>query len=515
MPNLALPIIPANLAIDHSQGKLIHVFKQLVATYNPPGELPFDTGFGMCSGLVADWLYRKRIGEEELFINRLEFALEATPEIQKSGAVSDFMNEINFFQLDQRLRDGILQDDYAASFDYGLPKNYPRVTPAEFAISFVFNLKSLTELILDTAFDNKMVRFDNGFHTIGLMYSHNKYYLYDPESPFGPRGFEATRIYDVAAEIIKGLAKFCKSLNHVAIYMSIYDIIDKPIVAQYPNAINYCQALMLDPAYKAAVLPNQNILHLNMRYNLYEFQNVLSPDYKPIPWKLSKDTEYEEAIITNDAKKIRYLVKLGADLNHKAPGISSVQPVTRAIFLNRMDMLYLLLQLGANPNVTDENYPPRLNYIIRTDNIEALILLLAAGMELNDVDMKRVIQHFKLTSSQLYALTAHVLLLHAKMFNKPFPVAPIILEKLDNFVLRRTREKELTAEYQRELVVMLETLQQVTAVHSDVTARAKTAQDTIANYIHDKPKAVVFSDAPNATLDFERDVKPLLTLTFN
>jgi hypothetical protein len=515
MPVQSLPIIHANPAIDHSQGKLIEVFQKLVASYNPPGELPFDTAGGMCSGIGASWLYRKRVGEEELFLNRLEFALTATIDKHTIPTISDLMNEINFFQLDHRLRDEVLQDSYAASFDYVLPKNYPRVMPAEFAISFVFNLKSLAQLIIDTAFENKMVRLDNGFHTLSLMYSNKKYWMLDPESPHGPIEFEASKIYDLAQEIITGLSKTCKSVRYIAIYMTIHDIDFEPLQVQYPDAIDYCKNLLAEPDYKQAVITHKNILHLNMRFNNYKFQDLLFPDYKYIPWELTKDTEYEEAIIANNSEKIRYLAANGIPLDYKAPGIVSVQPVTRAIFLNRMDMLYLLLKLGANPNVIDQDYPPRLKYVLVTNNIEALILLLAAGMDLNESDMKEVIQHFKLTSSQLYAMTAHVLLIHAKMFGNPKPVAPIMLDKLDNFVRRRTKEVELTAEHRQEMEVMLDTLQQVSETSCDITERAMAAQNLISKYVPPRAKPVVFSNSTTGSVDFARDIRPLLTLSFN
>lgn len=514
MTNLTLPIVPINSTIDHSQDRLIKVFQQLVATYNPPGELPFDTEYGMCSGIMASWLYRKRVGEEEFFINRLEFALQATPDQHNTPAISELMNEINFFQLDQRLRDGILQDDYAASFDYVLPKNYPRVMPAEFAISFVFNLKSLTQLIIDTTFENKMVRFDNGFHAIGLMYSNKKYCMLDPTSSLGPVTFATTQVYEVAAEIMKGLSKTCKSFGYVAIYISIYDVNDNPVKVTYPNAIDYCKELLADPKYKQAVINHKNILHLNMRFNQYKFQDLLFPDYKYIPWEFNKDTEYDEAIFSNNIEKIRYLAEHGIPLDYKAPGIISVQPVTRAIFLERMDLLYLLLKLGANPNVTDENYPPRIKYVLATNNYQALILLLAAGMELSDNDMNKVIEHFKLSPSQLYVITAHVLLLHAKMFDKPLPVTPVIVKKLDSFV-NKSRKTELTAERQLEREKMLETLQQVAETSCDVSDRARAAQVEISKYVKPKPNPVMFSRTTHDYVDFEYDVKPLLSLAFN
>jgi hypothetical protein len=233
-----------------------------------------------------------------------------------------------------------------------------------------------------------------------------------------------------------------------------------------------------------------------------------------VPWILTKDSEYEEAIVSNNTDRIRYLAAHGIPLDYKGPSISSMQPVIRAIFMDRMDMLYLLLKLGANPNVTDESAPPRLKYVIRTNNIQALILLLAAGMDLNEDDMKEVIQHFKLSSTQLYAMTAHVLLLHAKMFDKPLPIAPILLKKLDNFVRKRTTELELTEAHKLEMATMLDTLQQVAAVPGDVTEPAKAAQDKISKYVA-RPNAVVFSNKTSDAVDFERDVRPLLNLSFN
>lgn len=526
MHKIILPTTNPTAGIDHHQIRLLEKLQQYVKAKKPEGSLPFDSIDGLCSGLVAFWLYSIRACEEYEFIGDLEYALNWDENAFKTNGKTDdyrlerFINNVAFLQHDIKLREAknIKQDNLAASMEFLTGKGYDKVKPCEFKINFVFNHDSLVQLIKDAVFENKMIRLDNSLHTIGLIYSGGKYRLYNPNSKIGPKSFDNPQ--ELAKGIFAALGEWCKSRDYLALSLAAFDFeykADDKIPVRYPIPLQYCRNLIKTPKYKHAVLQHNNIFHVGARFDDYAMLDLLYDNgYKYIPWALGKTSELEEAILCNNDTKFNYLLQHNFPVNYKCNG--GITPLATAIKKGNNNMLYALLVAGANPNIAANDKYSLLDVARVFDNSAAIIMLLAAGTELKTDDLRKLAK--KYTTDQLRAIIAHALLLHAKFTVLAQNMSLQLLQTLDE-IIQQITSKPLAAHSDkdlRQIEIIRNTLDEILATESDVSVRALAAKTTIDKYFDKynyRPNKLLFS-APKTIpgqLSYTQDVLPLLSLT--
>lgn len=381
-------------------------------------KLPFNSLNGLCSGLVAFWLYFKRNNEEGKFISRIEYVLTWNPETFASGdknedpLLEEILNNFGFLQHVKDLLLGVNQDNLVASFDFLAGKHHPKVYAEQFSITHVFNRNTLNNLIAVAVQQNKMVRLDNAMHTVGLMQSGDKYYFYNPDCVSGPVEYSSLEVEKLVEDIFSGLGKYCKSEEFLALYLTIFDIEGSP-KGQYPDKIIYSKSLLNNNIYKQAVLSHKNIFNLCMRYSQFETLDLLfNEGYSYIP-TISDYTEYEEAIVYQDYTKMDYLLRRNIPLNYRTE--KGYTPLGRAINQMQTKMIFLLIIAGADPNISANKEKSLLSLATSKNNIEAIIMLLAAGLKITP-DVLSLLKQ-KLPAEQLELVIKHALLLNEKLLN--------------------------------------------------------------------------------------------------
>lgn len=390
--------------------------------------LPFDSNAGLCSGIVAYWLYCRHINNTLLsiedanaeinYILNFDLAEFADTGLTQDPVIERFLNNVLFLHHDRRLRSGVRQDDLATSVNLLLDAKLPQVLPAEFQITCVFNRSALVDLLSAIARPNKMIRLDIGLHTIGLYKSETGFELIDPNS-----SMYAVAITDptmLVEAIFKAFGSFTNTPEYIAIYISIFDTQQKS-VAPYLDPLEYCKNLLAKPRYKAATIGHPNIFHLAAKYHQFALLDLLyTSGYRYIPWTLTPSTEFDHAIINNDQVLFDYLVMRKIPLNYHSP--TGITPLAKAIMEDNIDMLYALLSAGADPNKPAFD-DVSLTYAAVSEpddpKIAALILLLASGMELSAAD-EQLLQT-ELSPPQLRAIARQVVRLNALLLNIPEP----------------------------------------------------------------------------------------------
>lgn len=556
---LILPIIKrANPELSFHQDLLISKIKQyLVAKKADDTKLPFANHEGICAGINSYWLYLKRIGEEGKFIHQMEYILNWDADLFKASKrptdriFEKFMNNVLFLNHDNELRSkqGIQRHDLAESFNYLLGKNEEQVEDAEYSLTFVFNKDKLELLINDCVHPNKMVRFGNGFHTVGMIYSGGVYYFLNPSSKEGPRAINTAS--ELAKALFGALGPFCKSKTYLALNMSIFDLKgETPGI--YKPAQEYYREQLQDSKYRQAVFAHPNLLRLGLRYDDKMLDQLRAQGYKYTPAKIYTITELGNVVLDEDEDKLKHLLTLGMPLDFKSTHGETA--LGTAIRSKRGNMLYLLLQQGADPNVQPVSKSSALESALIWHNAEALIILLAVGAEFNDKFLKKLAM--KYNSADIAAIKAHALELNAKLLHLEedhsfasfvqhshlqlklgFVPDKINMHNIDAIVMQITSgtlNPHNDADFLK-IAGIIDQLTELSTVNFCLnprkmanSAKALAAKEKIIVYLErnnisarqlpvDAPNLLLFSDAltrQNAVreLEYQSDVMPLLSL---
>ena len=262
--DLVLPIINLTFPdMDYGQQHMLDIlqlYSQIKQQKDPENttDFTFDVQIGLCTGLVAYWLYCKRVGEEGKFIDKLEYALRWDAEAfanrwaKEDPKLEVFANVLMFLSYDLKLRTAeVTQADLNVSMQLLLSEFYPKIEEAEFKINFSFTKTSLAELIKEVVHPNKMVRFSDGFHTTGLMYSGGVYYFYNPDSKSGPKAYypsEELGLDELAADIFASHTISNTEAEHLALHIGCFDIEDAA-PGQYRHRLEISKSLLADKEY--------------------------------------------------------------------------------------------------------------------------------------------------------------------------------------------------------------------------------------------------------------------------
>jgi hypothetical protein len=370
---------------------------------------------GICAGLVAYWLYRKRIGEDSMFMHQLEYALRwDAGKFEKSNDLADIALEqllsvISFLHYNDDIRN-IGQHDIERRVNLVLGE-YDDQVKTEFSLSFVFNKIELNNLIKLTVQPNKMMRFGNAYHNIGMIYIDDKYFVYDPSTKSGPVAYSQAK--DAANAVFKGLAKYCKSRYFIALNISTFDLVGTQI-GIYPETIAYCTNLLKNPDYRKHVLQHHNILRVGMRYKDEAMLELLfAAGYKYVRSDKLISTELIESVEEESEQDLNYLLQHGVPIDYRTKHGQTA--LGWAIARNKTAMLLQLLKKGANPNEPIAAEVSALQWALAKNNCEALILLLASGAIFTD----KLSEELKLryNPNEIEAILSHAKQLNARCFD--------------------------------------------------------------------------------------------------
>jgi hypothetical protein len=398
------------------------------------GDPTFTLVNGLCAGLVAYWLYCKRVGNEKLFLEKLEYALNWDAEkfsqqwADTDPKLEEFINVIAFLNFDYVLRDGVRQDNLGKSLQLILSEFFPQVTEPEFRITCAFNKQSLAQLIKDTVHHNKMVRVGNGRHAVGLMYSDGLYHFLD-----GGLGIPASfaTCEEVAEAMFACLSRNITKEGYIPLYLCVFDLYEEYIAEyssvndyiieekpEYPDPLQYCQNLLKDPAYQAATLNSHQLFRIAARYGDYAMLDLLfERGYKyGLVSGLSYGDVYD-AVSYQDEQKVRYLIEHGVPVDYR--GEDGTTALGRAIELNFSDMMVLLLAEGADPNFEPKKGMTNLDLALKNMNAEAIIILLASGLELSNKNIEAFYAKFEPNPEHLEEIIQHAIQLNKKLLKLP------------------------------------------------------------------------------------------------
>lgn len=343
---------------------------------------------GLCSGLVAYWLYLMRTDEEGFFLHRLQYLTNWGEDAfvrsgkQRDEIIEQFLDNVLLLHEPNKVIGTAKQSDLDISFGLALGGTQEQIGAPEFSLSFIFNKAEIQKLIPSIASPNKMVRLGSGLHVLGLMNKNNAYTLYDPNSKEGP--IESTDLKYLSDTIFTGFSTYCKSKDYIAMNISVYDLVGAE-PASYFDPIQYCSNQMKDRTVKQAALQHKFLFFVLASYNEYQTMDLLFANgYEYIPWKHHVRTEMNEAVLHGDVKKLKYLI------DHHLPVDPKSLPI--AIQQKSSEMMYLLLAAGAVSNVNSRDQKSYLDLALEQNFPEAIVLLLASGMDIN-AGGKVAIQH--------------------------------------------------------------------------------------------------------------------------
>jgi hypothetical protein len=415
---------------DLSQNKLLNSFQQYMELKKQKMrseeeraqcKLPFDSIEGLCFGLVAYWLYTKRMAMEQKFAHLLQDIVNwnsdsfASSEALIDPRMEEVIGLLAFLQHDTTLRPSVNQNDLAASFALLLDDLAPQISKPELKLSFIFNQQTLEQLLQEQLYHNKMMRIDNVFHAAGIMYVDDKYCYYDPNSLAGPEIFNKPE--NLAARIFEDLTPWCESKKYLGLNITTYDLEGYP-VAKHPPAIDLYQHWLKDPKVKQAFVRHRTILRLGLRSDDFAMLDMLfAANYKYIPWTYNKTTELNEAVVTANERKLSYLINHDIPVNYKTKDGNTA--LGMAIIHQQPKLLYLLLLAGADPYIKQSIQQAKdlttMQLATSRKNTEAIILLLAYGYNLSAEESEFL--HIQYKTVELDTIIEHALQVNAKLFN--------------------------------------------------------------------------------------------------
>lgn len=372
-------------------------------------KLPFNTLQGLCSGLVALWLYHKRIDTEYEFSLMIQYIQNW----QKSDFDGDdpvfeaALNDIAFLHFSYKLLDDLDQSSLNQSLQLLASKNHPETAPAEFSITWVFDHNSLHELLDFLLQNNKMLRVSDGLHVVGLIKKDNQIFYYDPDSSLGPQIMP--NISQLVVNIFKSLPVERDTPYNIALHINRYDLVETVHPAPIDSS-DFYKKLILD-------ITNPNIFHLAVRYSDYKILDLLfESGYKYIPWQFNNTCELVEITERNDMQMLLYLIEHKIPLDYRAPG--GITPLAAAVWCNNFDILYTLVQHGASIQERPHDFKSLIDIACSVNNFAAIIFLLSCGYNITTYDKKLILQKFGGKASEIYS---NALTLQKVLLNIPYP----------------------------------------------------------------------------------------------
>lgn len=386
--------------IDYDQGLLLNKilsYLNIRAAKNTDPSIQYDTHLpfydaaGICSGLVAYWLYLMRSGKSEKFNDMLLYLatwddnrfLNNTELVDP--IIENFMNDVFFLHHDKKLR-GVEKHNIHESINLLVGDDFAQVATAEYSLSFVFDRKALSSFIKNYVRNNKMLRFGNGLHTVGAIMQDGVYYFFDPSDRHGLKDTSKKSFMQMTSDptkltgwIFTALAKHCHSKSYIALNLSVFDFKDSPASA-YPYPDDYYAVQFKDKKFKKAVLQHPNIMRVGLRYDLSMLDALFAAGYNYVESNLFDLDELPEAVVEKDLLKIDYLVTHGVSIDYKSKASASALGI--AIQEKLSDMIYILLsKYGANPNALAHDTRSALDWALFWRNTDAIIMLLAFGAD--------------------------------------------------------------------------------------------------------------------------------------
>lgn len=402
------------------QGKLIKKFKEYIAAKGDV--VPDDLDIGLCAGLVANELYYAAIDKEDVFLEKMQKAISwqsndftsTNPKINVE--MEEFLHNILGLHDIAKVLPDISSTDMRTSINTLLDASLPKIAKPEFSLSFLFNKEELEKILGKIVFDKKMIRISNGFHVLGLMRKNGIYKFYDPEAEQGIQNFKDPD--DLAREIIQDLGahidKQKSSMNmrdYMAINFTIYDL-EGNAPAEYFDAVNYCEQQMRKLEVKRFI-NDRYLFFVLSKFNEFKIMDLLfSKDYKFQAWTISDTPELIDAVKYNNEQKVAYLLDHDVPIDKKTDSFL-LSALGKAIENNNLKIIYALLKHGANPNLAAKHGVTYLDLALSNNALQAIILLLASGMELKQSDFLKLQQ--KVGPETLDIISRHALALHAKL----------------------------------------------------------------------------------------------------
>jgi len=453
-------------------------------------KLPFISHDGLCSGLVAYWLYSMRNDEAAEFKRNLDYILNWDKQEFISNATKNdeifemLLNNIELLQFQFLLLDGLTQESYKQSFDLLRDKFDPGISAPEFTMTMVFDRKVLRDLLRKIAYNNKMIRFGNTLHSVGLIRLNDNYYFYNPNAESGP--IETHNLEEIVAAIFTSLGLYCGSTEYIALNINVYDLANSA-VGNYPNVNKYRNKLLARPYYKQAVNTHDNILHTAVSSKDYKMLDALFRiNYKYIPWTKHGTTELYEAIALNDTKMLIYLLEHGIPPDYRAP--NGISPIAAAIANQRNTMLYVLLQHGADINAKPSQAMSLVQIACLKNNPGAIILALASGYNMSKADEAKIYKKFGATTLKI---------IFSKSLALQNEIVKIIAQ-ISHAIVSKPIAAHSAADLQ-EIAIIINSLEEIikNKKTAHITKLAQDARDEITNYlqINNQPRPTMLLSA--------------------
>jgi len=452
-----LNISPKLVGINYQQKQLLNKLEHYLnarSKKNPAyittngHKLPYESHTGLCAGLVAYWLYCKRLNKDSEFIANLEYILNwDSKSFIKSTAkddplIEDFLNAIELLNFHSKIMPDVTQRDLRASFALLTDKKENQIAEPEFKITFAFNKIMLEQLFLNVVRNNKMIRLGNGEHAVGLMRNGDTYSYYNPENKHGPQTFTATA--EIVTAVFRDFKQFSHSHDYLALNLIAYDLeLTRNEDSKYPSAIQYCVDLLQNPENKKPVFNNKDILELAL----------ICKDYKII-----------ELLINNDCVTFK-------DVHNRSA-------LSMAIMYESPVIVYALLMSGAD--LSSASIPALGSNLwqltLLNENTEVMkmimIMLLAFGLELTHDDIINAQHKFPQSFKKI---AEHAVALNLKLLNLP-----------DSLNLDRATGEEIIA-FLRNAKLRVQCgikLKDVTIQNQGKTVAGLTALELIVQHYH-------------------------------
>lgn len=555
--------------VDYDQGLLLNKilsYLNIRASKNTNPNIQYDTHLpfydaaGICSGLVAYWLYLTRIGKSKKFTDMLLYLATwdankfLTSEDLVDPIIENFMNDVFFLHHDKKLR-GVEKHTIDESINLLVGDAFAQVAPNEYSLSFVFDHKSLSSFLNTYARNNKMLRFGNGLHTVGAIMQNGVYYFFDPSDRRGLKDTSQKSHIQMTSDptklanwIFSGLAKHCHSKSYIALNLAVFDLKDSPASA-YPYPQDYYAAQLKDKKFKKAALNHPNIMRLGLRYDLAMLDVLFSEGYRYVQSDIFDTDELAEAVAEKATSKIDYLMQHGVAIDYKSKHNTSALGL--AIKDKLSDMVYVLLnKYGANPNALAHGTRTALDWALFWRNTDAIIMLLAFGADctpkfLQDLSVR--CSPIEVTAIKHHAVQLNKKILHIDnqqhpeyarniklqlqlgLIETPFVLparnAKSLSKAIDDIVaaILATPKHSRTENDLAQIAIILQQLHELKSIsHASnphrlyIARKASNAIRKISDYLNKTAaNLLVFSPIQRSELtqlSFDNDVRPLLSL---
>lgn len=110
-----------------------------------------------------------------------------------------------------------------------------------------------------------------------------------------------------------------------------------------------------------------------------------------------------EAVSSNCAEKVKYLVEKGANINQKSEGFGGVSPLTEALWQTNLEITKYLVENGANVNIQRDNGETALLVAVWNEkNLDAVDLLIQKGADVNKTNDDKQTPLLKAIQYNLY-----------------------------------------------------------------------------------------------------------------